>query len=132
MKKRTLTPYVLTICLGLLLSIGGLFDGRIAFCQPEEEEPIQTRPRPEMLKNPLDKQKAMNPAGRMRVNPTKNKQKTIADDGQHGDGIQPSMRPGGPTQDIVADDGQHGDGLEPSMRPIVPKRKLNPKSPDIR
>ena len=106
-KKRNLIPYLLSLCLGLLIFTGGLYESRIAFCQEEKEEPIQMRPRPDMRQNSLGKQKAVNPEGRksrMRVNPVKNKKGTIADDGEHGDG-------------------------RPSMRPAVPTKRLNPKSP---
>ncbi len=107
MKKRTFTHYLLALCLGLLLSTGGLFDSQIAFCQPEEEEeePIQARPAPDLRQNPLDKQRVMNPAGRMRTNPVQNRQGTVADDGEHGDGRQPAMQP------------------------VVPAKRLTPRSP---
>ena len=151
MKKRTLTPWFLSICLGLFLFSGDLYEGRMAFCQEEEEEPVQTRPRPDMVKNPLKKQKTMKPAGQSRANAVKNKQAIIADDGQHGDGHPivaddgehghgtPMVADDGQHGDgmpRVADDGQHGDGLEPSKLPAVqrekpnaPAKQLKPKAP---
>ena len=143
MKKLTLTPCLLSICLGLLVFTGGLYDSRMAFCQ-EEEEPIQTRPRPDMHKNPLKKQMGVNPEGHMQVDAVKNKQAAIADDGQHGDGMprvaddgqhgdgMPRVADDGQHGDgmpRVADDGQHGDGLEPSMQPAKPARQLRPNVP---
>ena len=129
MKKRTLTPWFLSICLGLLLLSDGLYVNRMAFCQEEEEEPIQARPRPDMVKNPLKKQKTMKQQGQRRVNAVEIKQTAIADDGQHGDG-HPIVADDGQHGDghpIVADDGQHGDGIEPAMLPAVQREK--PKAP---
>lgn len=129
MKKRTLTPYLLSICLGLLISTGGLYESRIAFCQEEEKELLPTRPRSDMQQHSLGKEKAVNPQGHMQSDPVKNKKETIADDGEHGDKIQRSMRPIVPTQEKVADDGQHDDGIQPSMQPAVPIQQLKPKAP---
>ena len=114
MKKRTLTPYFLSICLGLLLFTGGLYESRIAFCQEEEEEPIQTRPRPDMQQHSLGKQKAVNAADRMRTNPARNRHETISDDGEHGDGIQPSMQPAVPTRQLKSTSPAH------QVRPEMP------------
>ena len=108
MKKLTLMPYLLFICIGLLISTGGLFQCQIAFCLEEEEEPAQARPRPDTRPNPVEKQGVMTPTDHMRFDPTRNKQKMVADDGEHGDRLQLKNK-----QKMVADDGEHGDGLQP-------------------
>ena len=77
----------------------------VALCQEEEEEEMQTRPRPDTRPNPVEKHGVMTPMG----------QRTVADDGQHGDGLQPSMKPAGPSQHMRPTapgtaDATHGSG----------------------
>lgn len=93
MKKLGLIYIVIFICVGLMIFSGGFLQSPVAFCQvEEEEEPIQTRPRPDIRPNPMQKQGIKTQKENMGPASVINKQKMVEDDGEHGDGRQTSMK----------------------------------------
>ncbi|MEA1935552.1 MAG: hypothetical protein U9M96_01880 [Thermodesulfobacteriota bacterium] len=122
MKEQSIFWGVLVICLVGLFLVGGvfyngtigIFSGGIAFCQEEpaeeEEETLQTRPRPDTRPNPMLKGKSS--------------QKVQADGSGGGNvatgaGMKPAgsmqqMRPTMPAQ---------------QMRPTMPAQQMRPTAP---
>jgi len=120
MKEQSIFWRILVICFVGLFLVGsvfyngtiGTFSGGIAFCQeePEEEEPVQTRPRPDTRPNPMLKGKSS--------------QKVQADGSGGGNvatgaGMKPAapmqqMRPASPHQ---------------QMRPAAPMQQMRPAAP---
>ena len=83
----------------------GIFFSGIAFCQPddeEEEEPIQTRPAPDVKPSPMQHK------GRWA-------QPSAMDDGEHGDGKVQMQSPSTPAQ---------------TMQPSAPAQTMRPKAPE--
>ena len=103
MKKQSIFWRFLVICLVGLFLISGVFYSGTAFCQvePEEEEEMQTHPRPDTRPNPMLKGKSS--------------QKVQAD-GSGGGNVATGaeMKPAAPHQ---------------QMRPAMPAQQMRPAAP---
>ncbi len=142
--QTALKLFVIIGVAGLLLlgngivstDIGNLFSG-VAFCQPEEEEePVQARPRPDVM--PYQGQQG--PLG-ARIIGDSGKPKMIGDTGKPTAAPAPIPMPPQPDPEdsrtgiigdtgkpSAKDDGNHGDGMT-TMQPALGTQTMQPATP---